>query len=237
MLGGAGRTLEAAIAVELQDRGVPASKVEAGAAFGKLETRVEERIDGDKATGTWYAYKISIAFTPDTAVIDADEIAFIQTVRLVETASGSNMNPDEKTRKRQTPLATSVDRLGGKKHGWYGMMMDNGMGSGTLTVWKRSTTATPAKMHDRASWNQPNTTWQFEAMVVCRSGADAGKVYAVVTWGFSVDGDLKLTEHQRSVTNKPSMEATTAVGKWNDQAAGPEADRNARDQVLLPALK
>ncbi|MGH3813565.1 MAG: hypothetical protein ACRDUV_14120, partial [Pseudonocardiaceae bacterium] len=115
--------------------------------------------------------------------------------------------------------------------------MDNGMGSGTLTVWKKSAPATPAKMRDRASWNQPNTTWQFETMAVCRSGADAGKVYAVVTWGFTVDTDLKLTEQARMVTNKQSTEATTAVGQWNDQAAGSAVGRNAPGQMSLPALK
>ncbi|MGB6224264.1 MAG: hypothetical protein WBF76_02725, partial [Pseudonocardiaceae bacterium] len=32
--------------------------------------------------------------------------------------------------------------------------------------------------------------------------------------------DLKLTEQPRTVTNKQSTEATTAVGRWNDQATG-----------------
>lgn len=30
-------------------------------------------------------------------------------------------------------------------------------------------------------------------MVVCRSEPDVGKVYAVVTWDFTVDADLKLS--------------------------------------------
>ncbi|MGH3755361.1 MAG: hypothetical protein ACRDRP_22235 [Pseudonocardiaceae bacterium] len=236
VLGGVGIVLQLAIAAELQGKGVPATKVAAGAAFGTLETTVEEKIDGDTDTGSLYAYKIKIVFLPDTTVIDAEEIAFIQTTRLVETASGSNEDHKETNKKRQTPSATSVDRIGGRKQGWYGMTMDNGMGSGTLTVWKKSAPATPATMRDRASWNQPNTTWQFETMVVCRSGADAGKVYAVVTWGFTVDADLKLTEQPRTVTNKQSTEATTAVGKWNDQAAGTVVDRNAPGQIPLPAL-
>ncbi|MGH6631350.1 MAG: hypothetical protein ACREB3_16610, partial [Burkholderiales bacterium] len=89
MLGGVGRMLQIAIAVELQSKGVPAAKVAAGTAFGKLEIKIDERIDGDEATGTLYAYKINITFTPDPAVVNADEIAFIQTARLIETASGS----------------------------------------------------------------------------------------------------------------------------------------------------
>jgi hypothetical protein len=236
VLGGVGSVLQIAIAVALQGKGVPATKVAPGTAFGKLETKVEERINGDKATGTWYSYKIKIIFTPDAAVIDAEEIAFIQTIRLVETASGSNKDPDETSKKRQTPSATSVDRLSGKKQGWYGMK-DDGTNSSMLTAWKNSAPATPATMQDRASWNQPNTTWQFEAMVVCRSGTDIGKVYAALTWGFSVDADLTLTEQTPTVTNKQSTEATAAVSKWNDQAAGSTFDRNTPGQMSLPALK
>jgi hypothetical protein len=236
VLGGIGIVLRLAMAVELQGKGVPAAKVAAGTAFGTLKTKADEKADGDKATGTPYAYQITITFTPDPAAIDADEIAFIQTTRLVDTASGANKDPKEANKKRQTPSATSVDRRIGKKQGWYGMMMDNGTGSGTLTVWKKSAPATPATMRDRASWHQPNTTWQFETVVVCRSGADAGKVYAAVTWGFTVDAELKLTEQARTVTNKQSTEATTAVRKWNDQATGSEIDRNAPGQVPLPAL-
>jgi hypothetical protein len=235
MLGGAGIVLRLAIAVALQGKGVPATKIAAGTAFGTLESKVDARIDGDKAAGTWYAYTITITFTPDTAAVDADEIAFIQTVRLVETESGTNNDPEETNKKRQTPSATSVDRRCGKKQGWYGMK-DNGTDSAQLTAWRKSAPDTPATMQDRSSWNQPNTTWQFETMVVCRCGADAGTVYAVLTWGFTVDADLTLTEHAQTVTNKQSPEATAAVGTWNDQAAGSTADRNAPGQMSLPAL-
>jgi hypothetical protein len=236
VLGGVGIVLQLAIAVELQSKGVPAAKIAAGTAFGKLETKVSEWIDGDQATGTWYSYEINIAFTPDLTVVDAAEIAFIQTIRLVETVSGSNKDPEQTSKKRQTPLATSVDRRSGKKQGWYGLK-DDETSSSMLTVWKKSAPAMPATMQDRASWNEPNTTWQFETMVACRTGPDIGKVYVVVTWGFSVDADLKLTEQPPTVTNKQSTEATTAVRKWNDQAAGSVSDRNTPGQISLPALK
>ena len=236
VLGGVDRVPQTAIAVELRRKGVPATHVAAGTAYGNLETRVDERIHGDKATGTWFTYKINITFTPDSSVVDADEIAFIQTVRLVESTSGLNKDPEDTNTNRQTPSATSVDRLSGKKHGWYGMK-DDGTGSPQLTTWKRCAPATSATMLDRSSWDQPNTTWQFETMVVCRSGVDAGKVYSVVTWGFTVDADLKLTELPRLVTNKQSTEGTAAVSKWNDQAAGSAFHRNAPGQRSLPALR
>ncbi|MGQ0779162.1 MAG: hypothetical protein ACT4NY_32905 [Pseudonocardiales bacterium] len=223
-------------AFEELDIATTATKVAPGAAFGTLEIKVNERIDGEEATGTWYSYKINITFTPDTAVVNADEIAFIQTVRLVETVSGTNKNPDEKARKRQTPSATNVDRLGGKKHGWYGIK-DDGTPGTMLTTWRKSAPATPATMQDRVSWNKPNTTWQFETMVVSRSGTDIGTVYAAVTWGFSVDADLTLTEQAPTVTNKQSTEATTAVRRWNDQATGSPFDRNNPNQTPLPALR
>lgn len=234
-LDGAGRVLQLAIATALQGKGVPAARIAAGAAFGKLEVMVEERVDGDQVAGSWYAYQIAISFLPDTAVVDADEIAFIQTIRLVETTSGANRDPDERSKRRQTPSATSVDRLSGKRYGWYGMN-DDGTGGTMLTVWKRSAPAMPATMRDRASWNQPSTTWQFETMVAGRSGTDTGTVFAVVTWGFTVDTNLKLTEHARTVTNKPSMEAITAVAKWNAQAAGSVFERNTPGQIPLPVL-
>ncbi|MDQ2881120.1 MAG: hypothetical protein M3Y48_07690 [Actinomycetota bacterium] len=236
VLGGTGTVDQVAIAVELRDKGVPAAKVAPGTAFGTLRTTVAERSDGDSATDTWFTYKINISFTPDTAVVNADEIAFIQTVRLVETASGCNKDPEATNQKRQTPSATSVDRLSGKKQGWYGMK-DDGTGSPQLTAWRRRAPVTPATMADRSSWNQPDTTWQFEAMAVCHSGADAGRVYVAVTWGFTVDADLRLTELPPTVTNKQSTEATAAVGKWNEQAAGSPFDRNAQGQMPLPALR
>lgn len=236
VLGSISPVLQSAIAVELRGRGIAAGKVAAGTAFGKLETRVEDRIDGDQATGSGYSYKIVITFLPDAAAVDAEEIAFIQTVRLVETASGSNRNPDKRSGRRQTPSATNVDRLSGRKHGWYGMK-DDGTGSNQLSAWKRSAPSTPARMQDRAGWNQPLTTWQFETLVVCRSGTDLGKVYGALRWGFRVDADLRLTEQPPTVTNKPSPEATTAVGRWNDQATGSVFDRNTPGQLPLPTLR
>ena len=173
-LGGIGSVIQMAIGIELQAKGVPAAKTAAGTAYGKLETKVDERTSGDKAAGKGYAYKITITFTPDTAAVDADEIAFIQTVRVVDTATGANKDPEETNKKRQTASATSVDRMGGREQGWYGMK-DDGSGGGTLTAWKKSDPTTPASMMDRPSWNKPDTTFQFETMVVCRAGRTSAR--------------------------------------------------------------
>ena len=116
-------------------------------------------------------------------------------------------------------------------------MTDAGGGGATLKPWKKAAPTDPAFMYDRPSWSVPNTTWDFETSVICKAGADAGKVYATVTWGFSVDAARKIVEKERVVTNKPTAGFSSAVDRWNTQAAGPEADRNAPGQQTLPALK
>jgi hypothetical protein len=223
--GWTGGLAQFAIRGKLVAKGVGAAKSAAGAAFGTLETKIVEKTNGTAAGGS-YAYKIEITFLPDATVVDADEIAFVQSVRLVDTATGANKDPEQTNKNRMGADGTSIDRLGGREQGWS-----------TLKPWKKAAPADAAFMMDRPSWSVPNTTWDFETSVICRSGADAGKVYATVTWGFSVDAARKIVEKERVVTNKPTAGFSSAVDRWNTQAAGPEADRNAPGQQSLPALK
>jgi hypothetical protein len=232
-LGWSGTFLRVGIRAALKLKGVKDSA--AGAQFGTLDWKILERVSAP-AKGGQYAYKIEITYLPDTAAVDADEVGFIQTVRLVDTKTGANKDPREEFQNRQTGDSTNIDRLPGKELGWYGMT-DTGGGGGTLTTWKKGDPTKPAYMMDRPTWNQPNTTWSFETAVVCKSGPDAGKVYATMTWGFTVDDDNKLTEMDIVALNKPSPGFTAAVDMWNQQAAGPEAKRNAPGQKPLPELK
>ena len=234
-LGVMGGAIDVAIALELQSRGVPAAKVPLGAAFGKLDFTVTERTNGNKATGDAYGYGIQIAFTPDTAVVDADEIGFVQTVRVVDSRTGADKEQDWTSKKRQTASDTSVDRVRGNELGWYGML-DDGTAEVEFVPWPTGDPKT-AFMVDRPSWVSPNTTFTFETLAVCTAGADVGKVYAAVTWGFTVDEELRITDLPRNVTNKQSPEATAAVEAWNAQSAGAKANRNAPHQKPLPALR
>ena len=70
-----------------------------------------------------------------------------------------------------------------------------------------------------------------------RTGPDAGTVYAVVTWGFTVDENLKVTGMPNLMFNKPTSDFSAAVAGWNKQAAGPRAKRSAPAQKPLPALQ
>ena len=64
---------------------------------------------------------------------------------------------------------------------------------------------------------------------------DAGKVYAIVTWGLTVDANLVVTPKKREIWNKPTEEFGARRRPWNKQAKGPAADRNAPSQQTLPA--
>lgn len=91
-------------------------------------------------------------------------------------------------------------------------------------------------MHDAPSSDIPGD-YSFETSVVCRKGNDAGKVYAVIVWGFTVDQDLKVTRKKGRIFNKPTKEFGRAVDAWNRQAEGPVEKRNAPGQKPLPALR
>lgn len=192
-LGPAAGVARAQVDAELQAKGVAAARVAPGAAYGNLVVKPSPPIDGDPAAGTPYSNGMAFEFWPDLTVVDADQIAFIQSVRVVESASGNNLDPSPGNQARQTARHTSVDKTVGEQ-GWYAMDDD-------------------------------------------KTGNDLGKVYAIVQWGFKVDGRQKITPTAPVVTNKPTREFAFAVTLWNAQAAGPAADRNAPNQQPLPALR
>jgi hypothetical protein len=213
--------------------GVATSRQGPATGYGRVEGKEGTVVDGD-ATATpkkHFKYPFEVSFWPASADVRADEIAFIQTARIVNTTTGDNDSPFGQ--KRMTPDHTKVDRLTGKEQGWYGMS-DAEAGGSTMKLWTKGS-RDPAWMRDTPSAAKGNREYHFETSVVCRKGADAGKVYAVVTWGFTVDATLKITPKKSEVFNKPSPEFDAAVAAWNAQAAGAEADRNAPGQKTLPA--
>jgi hypothetical protein len=216
-------------------KGVGEKRTEPGMAYGKIEGKEGAVVDGDaNATPKKnFAYPFEVSFWPAAAEVDADEIAFIQTVRVVSTVTGDNDSPFGK--KRMTDDHSKVDRLTGKEQGWYGMT-DAETGGGTLKLWTKGSKEA-AWMRDTPSAAKGNRDYHFETSAVCRKGADAGKVYAVVTWGFTVDDQLKVTPKKFEVWNKETPEFEKAVAAWNTNAAGPEADRSAPGQKPLPDLK
>ena len=214
--------------------GVKPKRQKTGYAFGDLKVRFGSISNGSVSAGTNYKFPVDITFKPDKDLVDADEIAFVQRVRLVDTATGENKDWDETNKKRATDRNSSIDRLAGRKYGWYGYK-DDESASGTVKPWKKDKPDTPAWMHDTPQADIANTTWEFETAVMARAGADEGLVYATCTWGFTVDAKLRVTPMKVLFFNKPTKDFMKAVEKWNEQADDPdEADRNAPDQQKLP---
>ncbi len=206
-----------------------------GAGHGKVEARNTLAEDGDRSSRPRKnaRYRFEISFTPSHMTVgSADEIGFIQTARVVDLDTGANRSPH--AHERTTPDGTHVDRLQGKEQGWYGMT-DEGGGSRTMRLWRKSDWDEPAWMRDTPSTPTGNKEYHFETAIVCRKGFNAGRVYATVQWGFEVDADLVVTPYEHEVLNKETAGFREAVDAWNEQAAGPEEDRNADDQQRLPA--
>ena len=225
----------AEIDVAMRAKGVDPAKTGPGAAYGRVEIDPSPPVHGDVATDKPYEYRIRLRFLPDVAAVDADQIAFIQTARVVDTATGANRDGERASVDRQTGNHTSIDRSPGSAQGWYSMK-DDGTADSSLTIWDRRNPETPAAMLDRPSGTVPNATWDFETAVVCLSGRDAGTVYATIVWGFTTDDALKVTPKPQLVTNKQSREFSRAVDAWNEQAADP-ARRQAPGQQQLPGLR
>jgi hypothetical protein len=218
----------------VRDKGVDEKKAAPGRAYGEIKAEVGTIKNGDKSTGAYFEYPIKVIFKPDKSAVNADEIAFIQSVRVVGTASGSNKSPYGT--KRMTGKNTKVDRLTGREQGWYGYN-DDDTPSGTVQAWRKADPDKEAWLEDTPSADYENTTYEFETAAVCKSGPDKGTVYAVLKWGFTTDSDLKVTGAPNKVFNKMSKEFSAAVDKWNEQAKGAAADRNAPGQKELPAVK
>jgi hypothetical protein len=143
-----------------------------GRAFGTLETKVVEKTNGTRRARV-LRLQIEITFLPDTTVVDADEIAFVQTVRASShTATGATrigadqQEPDGRRRDH-------IDRLGGASR-VVRAMTDAGGGGATLKRGRRRR-ADGSGVMLTAEWERPNTTWDSETSVICKAGADAGR--------------------------------------------------------------
>jgi hypothetical protein len=232
VLGSGDSRLRTAVRNRLIALGVPAARAGTGMRYGTVRATVGTIVHGDAAAGTNWEYPIELWFEPVAALVDADEIGWIQTVRNVDTVTGANRSPFGT--RRMAPDWTKVDRLTGRQQGWYGMS-DAQTGGATMRLWTKGGTETAAYMTDTPSFPDGNRDFHFEAAAVARKGPDVGKVYAVVTWGFTVDAALHVTAKPTRIFNRETVGFDRAVELWNEQARLPNAaDRNAPGQVELP---
>jgi Domain of unknown function (DUF4157) len=212
---------------------------------------------GNNASGSWdlvqtttdrpssmgfYKSDATITFTPNEKTVHADEIAFVQTVRVVDQ-KGDDARPKPSNAARATADHTSVDSV--TQHGWYGYRegkpasyTPKGRKSPVpITEPGRCPPPKAAIMRDTPEGVALNIVESFEAAAVAKSGADAGKIYGAVTWGFDADGSGHLTAHPPALKGGGvSSSFKDAVKKWNDQAAGKASMKEHPDQEPLPAL-
>ena len=171
---------------------------------------------------------------PDHLTVgSAEEIGFIQNVRVVDLDTGVNRAANGKNR-----LASDlwhVDRLDGKDQGWYGMS-DEGTSTKKMTLWQKSDWREAAWMKDVLSRSKGNIQFQAETAIVCSKGFHAGEVYATVHWGFEIDKNLVVTPYETEVYNKETEAFDDAVDAWNTQATGPGHPQLAHPATTLDQL-
>jgi hypothetical protein len=206
-----------------------------GSVFGHLNFLPGTPENGGGAL-TAYALPVDFSFAPDGDIVRATEIAYVQTVRLVHTGTNDTADWQDAGQARQTDDKWAVDRATGGVSGFAGYQTNAQPGPHT-TQWSPDNPDSFATYHDRPSAQIASTDWSFETAVVAKAGADAGAIYASCSWGFTVDERCVLTPKPHRIEDKPSGAFGAAVDKWNQQAAGPEAQRNAPAQEALPALR
>jgi hypothetical protein len=204
-------------------------KIDEKKPFGEMKT------DGfqPRAGMTMTAGTIKIEFVPNSDLVSADEIAFVQTIRRVIT--GTNSSERYKAAgldKRETGKGTAVDRFGAKKYGFFGYE-DSGQPSETVTKgWcKSADDKNPSTMSDSPE-KVSGTDNTFEACAIAMSGKDTGRIYGCLVWGFTVDDNMVVKPKDHKFEVKTSSEYQAATKKWNEQAAG-----SGGQQAALPPAR
>lgn len=227
----------AKLAPTLKGKGAPVPPAfipSAAGPFGKWQidqTVTNGTVHPGGAGNARYSSNVTIKYSPDRATVNCKEIAFVQAVRLID-AKGVSADTRANFQARMTKTGWTVDRLDQRKYGWYGYN-NNGKPSGTIQPGSSPKPLTDARLSDTPGWNVPNLQWDFETCAICKTGTQNNLIYGSLTWGFDVDAANKLTKHRPVEYKRPTAEFLQAVVKWNVQATGPAANRNAPNQQKL----
>ncbi|HEX2832558.1 MAG TPA: hypothetical protein VHW00_06065 [Thermoanaerobaculia bacterium] len=182
--------------------------------------------------------RVQLAFVPN-AKVTCPDIGWMQAVQAVDSEGESiyrytsNVEGDA----RKTPLQWTIDRKDGAPSPFYGFTKD---AAGALVPDDRQTKrggvgqADPGAILKDFPTIQPSMVAKFETCAVCRSGADAGRVFGCAMWGFTVQDDSSVTLHPRSFAMKPSPKFTAAATKWNEWNEGLASKRENAPRLRTP---
>ncbi|AII10331.1 hypothetical protein EP51_39010 (plasmid) [Rhodococcus opacus] len=186
-----------------------------------------------------YKFHMDITFTPDPDVVEATNIAFVQTMSLLKTGTKTSKEDRKHISDRLNSEKQGIDRADYSKYGWYGQREDqkfnktptSGVSEGSVV----GGNVIPAMLTDEPEGAIESTTWSYETSVIARAGKDAGLVYGVVTWGFVVDDKLQMTAIEPKYRNRPTADFASAVDAWNTQAT--KDPTTPGQKPLLPAQR
>ena len=182
--------------------------------------------------------RVQLAFVPNPGVT-CPEIGWMQAVQAVE-ASGESIyrhtqNVEDDSRK--TPLQWTIDRQDAAPSPFYGLTKDK---AGAVVPDPRQTKlggagkADPGALLKDFPTIQSSMVAKFESCAVCRSGADAGRVFGCAMWGFTVQANNTTTLHPRTFATKPSTKFTAAATKWNEWNEGLPKKREDAPRLRTP---
>jgi hypothetical protein len=184
------------------------------------------------APGDFYRCAMTIIFHPTRDRVKATTIAFVQIVKV------TNMTYGAREKARVTDGGWSVDRLEGKKYGWYGLE-----DSGKWDPREVSPGSSPMPYKDAELIDVPGSKtcpakWYYETFAIAKDG-DGGTVLGGLEWGFDANNMGKLQSHPVKFIPKQTPEFLAAITAWNAQAKGPKEKQNTPkgDQVQLGPFK
>jgi len=127
-----------------------------------------------------------------------------------------------------------VDRVGGKKWGFYGMNDDETPGGNMRLGMRTDSAATDAYLYDKVGLSRAvGMTIDCTAMSFAVD-IEHGKYLGGFSWGWSIDAAGTMTAKRPAVAQMGDVQIAAIKG-WNAQAALANVpDRNAPGQELLP---
>jgi hypothetical protein len=181
-----------------------------------------------------HGMKVHIRFAPNRKEVSSQEIAFVQSARIVEFDSLKPVFTSDAATDRRIKGGFFLDRFEGYASGWYGAE-DNNKYDTKFTVGR-----SPKNYRDAEMTDTPNTPlkqklrFEFVTAVIANEGDDKGKIYGAVNWGSWLEEDHSAAHpYGVKLLNEVPDRWINAVKEWNAQADSLLRKKNSKDQKPL----